>query len=63
MFGGNFHEITPSYALNPDIPRDLECITAKPLSHCSADRSTDGTAPTESLTLFLVGEPAEALSI
>ncbi|MBE7498519.1 MAG: protein kinase [Verrucomicrobiaceae bacterium] len=50
----------PPSALNPDIPRDLECIILKALSHRPADRYADGTALAEDLDRFLAGEPVKA---
>lgn len=50
----------PPSALNPDIPRDLECIILKALSHRPTDRYVDGTALAEDLDRFLSGEPVQA---
>jgi serine/threonine protein kinase/tetratricopeptide (TPR) repeat protein len=50
----------PPSALNPDIPRDLECIILKALSHRPADRYVDGTALAEDLERFLAGESVKA---
>lgn len=67
---GDFHHImqrhsdevrpaSPS-ALNPTVPRDLECICLKALSHNPTDRYADGSAMAEDLEHFLVGEPVKA---
>lgn len=50
----------PPSALNPDIPRDLECIILKALSHRPADRYADGNALADDLDRFLTGEPVQA---
>ncbi len=47
-------------ALNPAIPRDLECILLKALSHRPSDRYADGLALAEDLERFLSGEPVVA---
>ncbi|MBL9185530.1 MAG: protein kinase [Verrucomicrobiaceae bacterium] len=50
----------PPSALNPDIPRDLECVLLKALSHRPADRYLDGIALADDLDRFLTGEPVHA---
>lgn len=50
----------PPSALNPDIPRDLECVLFKALSHRPADRYLDGIALADDLDRFLTGEPVHA---
>ncbi|MBK8093150.1 MAG: serine/threonine protein kinase [Verrucomicrobiaceae bacterium] len=50
----------PPSALNPAVPRDLECILLKALSHQPLDRYTDGTALADDLDRFLAGEPVKA---
>lgn len=50
----------PLSALNPEVPRDLECIVLKALSHRPDDRYADGTAFAEDLERFLDGQPVTA---
>lgn len=50
----------PPSALNPAVPKDLESIILKALSHHPADRYTDGTAFAGDLESFLAGEPVKA---
>ncbi|HRJ09217.1 MAG TPA: protein kinase, partial [Prosthecobacter sp.] len=50
----------PPSVLNPAVPRDLESIILKALSHRPADRYADGTALAEDLERFLAGEPVKA---
>ena len=50
----------PPSALNPEVPRDLESIILKALSHRPTDRYADGTALAADLDRFLTGEPVEA---
>ncbi len=50
----------PPSALNPAIPRDLESIILKALSHRPQDRYTNGTALADDLESFLTGEPVKA---
>ena len=47
-------------ALNPEVPRDLECLILKALSHRPADRYADGIALADDLDRFLAGEPVKA---
>ncbi|MBK8094787.1 MAG: serine/threonine protein kinase [Verrucomicrobiaceae bacterium] len=50
----------PPSALNPAVPRDLECILLKALSHQPQDRYTDGNTLADDLERFLAGEPVKA---
>lgn len=50
----------PPSALNPAIPRDLECILLKALSHRPQDRYADGTGLAEDLERFVAGQPVRA---
>lgn len=50
----------PPSALNPAVPKDLESIILKALSHRPADRYPDGTALADDLDRFLTGEPVKA---
>jgi predicted Ser/Thr protein kinase/tetratricopeptide (TPR) repeat protein len=50
----------PPSALNPEVPRDLESIVLKALSHRPGDRYMDGAALAEDLERFLAGEPVQA---
>ena len=50
----------PPSALNPEVPRDLECVCLKALSHRPGDRYADGTALAEDLERFLTGTPVKA---
>ncbi|MBE2284896.1 MAG: serine/threonine protein kinase [Prosthecobacter sp.] len=47
-------------ALNPAIPRDLECILLKALAHRPTDRYANGTELADDLELFLKGHPVRA---
>lgn len=53
----------PPSALNPEVPRDLECICLKAISHRPGDRYADGIALAEDLDHFLAGEPVSARPI
>jgi tetratricopeptide (TPR) repeat protein/predicted Ser/Thr protein kinase len=50
----------PPSALNPEVPRDLECLVLKALSHRPADRYADGIALADDLDRYLAGEPVKA---
>ncbi len=50
----------PPSVLNPEVPRDLECIVLKALSHRPGDRYADGTILADDLERFLAGEPVKA---
>ena len=50
----------PPSLLNPEVPRDLECIILKALSHRLGDRYADGIALADDLDRFLIGEPVTA---
>ena len=50
----------PPSALNPQIPRDLECVLLKALSHRPAERYENGAALAADLDRFLAGEPVLA---
>lgn len=50
----------PPSLLNPAVPRDLESIILKALSHRPSDRYADGTALADDLDRFLAGEPVKA---
>ncbi|MEZ5387235.1 MAG: serine/threonine-protein kinase [Prosthecobacter sp.] len=47
-------------ALNPAVPRDLECVVLKALSHRPADRYPDGKSLADDLERFLAGQPVMA---
>lgn len=47
-------------ALNPAIPRDLECIVLKALAHRPADRYANGTELADDLASFLAAMPVKA---
>ncbi|HBJ87133.1 MAG TPA: hypothetical protein DDZ88_25390 [Verrucomicrobiales bacterium] len=53
----------PPSALNPEVPRDLECIVLKALSHRPTDRYANGAALAEDLERFLAGQPVQARPI
>lgn len=53
----------PPSALNPAVPKDLESIVLKALSHRPDDRYADGTELVDDLDRFLVGEPVKARPI
>ncbi len=53
----------PPSVLNPEVPRDLECIVLKALSHRPGDRYADGTAMAEDLERYLAGEQVKARSL
>ncbi len=50
-------------ALNPAIPRDLECILLKALSHRPEDRYPDGRALAQDLEFYLADRPVTARPI
>jgi len=53
----------PLSALNPEVPRDVDCICLKTLSYRPADRYADGGALAEDLERFLAGQPVQARAI
>lgn len=50
----------PPSALNPEIPRDLECVCLKALAHRPGDRYADGKTLAADLERFLNGQPVTA---
>lgn len=50
----------PPSALNPTVPRDLECVCLKALAYRQADRYADGSALAADLERFLAGQPVTA---
>ncbi len=53
----------PPSALNPAVPKDLESIILKALSHRPTDRYVDGSMLADDLDRFLTGEPVTARPI
>lgn len=53
----------PPSALNPEVPKDLESVILKALSHRPSDRYADGAELADDLERFLAGEPVTARPI